>query len=73
MSRPLLFEEEDRLLRKLQKLDADEQRALQAFIGDFADRQCYETKEAMAARLLKRLGIGGPSRAAKWEADACPG
>jgi hypothetical protein len=57
MSRPLLFDEEDRLLRKLQKLDTDEQRAIRAFISDYADRQCYDTKEAMAERLLKRLGI----------------
>ena len=73
MSRPLLFDEEDRLLRKLQKLDTDEQRALRAFVSDFADRQCYETKEAMAARLLKRLGIVGPAGAGVREADACPG
>ena len=57
MSRPLLFDEEDRLLRKLQKLDTDEQRAIRAFISDYADRQCHDTKEAMAGRLLKRLGI----------------
>ena len=57
MSRPLLFDEEDRLLRKLQKLDTEEQRALRAFISDYADRQCYDTREAMTARLLERLGI----------------
>jgi hypothetical protein len=58
MSRPLLFEEEDRILRKLQKLDTDEQRAIRAFISDYADRQCYYPKEEIAGRLLKRLGIG---------------
>lgn len=58
MSRPLLFEEEDRILRKLQKLDTDEQRAIRAFISDYADRQCYYSKEEIAGRLLKRLGIG---------------
>ena len=57
MTRPLLFDEEDKILRKLQKLDADEQRAIRAFVSDYADRQCYEPKEAMARRLLKRLGI----------------
>ena len=61
MSRPLLFDEEDRLLRKLQKLDTDEQRAIRAFISDYADRQCYGTKEEMAGRLLKRLGITLPA------------
>lgn len=58
MSRPLLFDEEDKILRKLQKLDTEEQRAIRAFISDYADRQCYYSKEAMAERLLKRLGIG---------------
>jgi len=58
MSRPLLFDEEDKILRKLQKLDTEEQRAIRAFISDYADRQCYDTKEAMAERLLKRLGVG---------------
>ena len=77
MSRPLLFEEEDRILRKLQKLSVDEQRAIRAFISDYADRQCYETKEAMAGRLLKQLGIapaeskGGDG--ANREAGPCPG
>lgn len=73
MSRPLLFDEEDRLLRKLQKLDTDEQRAIRAFISDYADRQCYDTREAMAARLLKRLGIGGPAVGTEGGADSCPG
>ncbi|MBX3562652.1 MAG: hypothetical protein KF780_12680 [Sphingomonas sp.] len=57
MSRPWLFDEEDRLLRKLQKLDTDEQRAIRAFVSDYADRQRYATKEEMAAALLRRLGI----------------
>lgn len=61
MSRPLLFDEEDRLLRKQQKLDTVEQRAIRAFVSDYADRQCYETKEEMAARLLKKLGIVAPA------------
>ena len=61
MSRPLLFDEEDKILRKLQKLDTDEQRAIRAFIGDYADRQVYATKAAMAGRLLKRLGIDAPA------------
>ena len=78
MSRPLLFEEEDLILRKLQKLGADEQRAIRAFISDYADRQCYETKEAMAGRLLKRLGIATPTDSegrdgADREAGPCPG
>lgn len=58
MSRPLLFDEEDRILKKLQKLDTDEQRAIRAFISDYADRQRYSSKEEIAERLLKRLGIG---------------
>jgi hypothetical protein len=75
MSRPLLFDEEDRLLRKLQKLDTDEQRAIRAFISDYADRQCYDTKEAMAANLLRRLGIAVPAgtAAAGGEDRSCPG
>lgn len=75
MSRPLLFDEEDRILRKLQKLDTDEQRAIRAFISDYADRQCYDTKEAMAGRLLKRLGIDAPPALddAEQEAGQCPG
>lgn len=75
MSRPLLFDEEDRLLRKLQKLDTDEQRAIRAFISDYADRQCYATKEAMAANLLRRLGIKLPvgSGPAGGESGSCPG
>lgn len=75
MSRPLLFDEEDRLLRKLQKLDTDEQRAIRAFISDYADRQCYATKEAMAANLLSRLGIKLPigSEPAGGESGSCPG
>lgn len=74
MSRPLLFDEEDRILKKLQKLDTDEQRAIRAFICDYADRQCYDTKEAMAARLLKRLAIAPmPGNAANGEDGSCPG
>lgn len=77
MSRPLLFDEENKILGKLQKLGTDEQRALRAFISDYADRQIYETKQAMAARLLKRLGIGapmaGPEARAEPEANQCPG
>jgi hypothetical protein len=75
MSRPLLFDEEDRLLRKLQKLDTDEQRAIRAFISDYADRQCYSTKEKMAASLLRRLGIALPvgSEPASRGSGACPG
>lgn len=77
MSRPLLFDEEDKILRKLQKLGTDEQGAIRAFISDYADRQCYDTKERMAARLLKRLGIGAPAHGAgdgaDREADQCPG
>lgn len=75
MSRPLLFDEEDRLLRKLQKLDTDEQRAIRAFISDYADRQCYATKEAMAANLLRRLGIAPAvvGEAADREGRPCPG
>ncbi len=75
MSRPLLFDEEYRILRKLQKLDTDEQRAIRAFISDFADRQCYDSKEAMAGRLLKRLGISavrGGATAGR-EGEPCPG
>lgn len=75
MSRPLLFDEEDRLLRKLQKLDTDEQRAIRAFISDYADRQCYATKEAIAANLLRRLGIAPAVgiAAAEGEDGSCPG
>lgn len=77
MSRPLLFDEEDQILRKLQKLDTDEQRAIRAFISDYADRQCYYSKEAMAERLLKRLGIGaagaGAAATAEHEPKSCPG
>lgn len=77
MSRPLLFDEEDKILRKLQKLGTDEQRAIRAFISDYADRRCYDTKEAMAARLLKRLGIDpAPASAgdgAERERDQCRG
>jgi hypothetical protein len=77
MSRPLLFDEEDRLLRKLQKLDTDEQRAIRAFISDYADRQCYGTKEEMAGRLLRKLGIGVPVAEglghSEREAGQCPG
>lgn len=75
MSRPLLFEEEDRILRKLQKLDTEEQRAIRAFISDYADRQCYYSKEEVAGRLLKRLGIGAVASAstAEREAGPCPG
>lgn len=74
MSRPWLFDEEDRLLRKLQKLDTDEQRAIRAFISDLADRQCYDRKEAMAARLRKRLGMAPmPGSAADKEGGPCPG
>lgn len=75
MSWPLLLDEEDKILRKLQKLDTDEQRAIRAFISDYADRQCYETKEAMAARLLKRLRIEAPaaSGCAERETGQCPG
>lgn len=76
MSRPLLFDEEARLLGKLQKLGTDEQRALRAFISDYADRQCYETKEEMARRLLKRLGIGigfEVGGAAEHGTESCPG
>lgn len=74
MSRPLLFDEEDRLLRKLQKLDTDEQRAIRAFISDYADRQCYDTKEAIAANLLRRLGIAVPAGIATGAEDRpCPG
>lgn len=77
MSRPLLFDEEDKILRKLKKLDTEEQRAIRAFISDYADRQCYDTKEAMAERLLKRLGIGAsasePLASAEPGAEPCPG
>ncbi|MGQ0588653.1 MAG: hypothetical protein ACT4N8_03850 [Sphingosinicella sp.] len=74
MSRPLLFDEEDRILKKIQKLDTDEQRAIRAFISDFADRQCYDTKEEMVRRLLKRLGIGIEALArAPARAGQCPG
>ena len=75
MSRPLLFDEEDKILRKLQKLGTDEQRAVRAFISDYADRQCYDTKEAMAGRLLNRLGIDAPAAGdrAEREAGQCPG
>jgi hypothetical protein len=77
MSRPLLFDEEDKILRKLQKLDTDDQRAIRAFISDYADRQCYETKAAMAERLFKRLGIGPPlanaGDGAERKRDRCPG
>lgn len=77
MSRPLLFDEEDKILRKLQKLDTEEQRAIRAFISDYADRQCYFSKEAMAERLLKRLDIGAPRAgtavSAEQEANPCPG
>ena len=75
MSRPLLFEEEDRILRILQKLDTDEQCAIRAFISDYADRQCYYSKEEIAGRLLKRLGIGTVANAntAEREARPCPG
>jgi hypothetical protein len=74
MSRPLLFDEEDRLLRKLQKLDIEEQRALRAFISDYADRRCYETKENMARRLLQRLGIAVPVQGvAEERSNPCPG
>lgn len=77
MSRPLLFDEEDKILRKLQKLDSDEQRAIRAFISDYADRRCYDTKEVMAARLLKRLGIdpppAGAGDGAERKRDRCPG
>lgn len=77
MSRPLLFDEEDKILRKLQKLDTEEQRAIRAFISDYADRQCYYSKEAMAERLLNRLGIGVPVAeavaGAEQEAGPCPG
>lgn len=81
MSRPFLFDEEDKILRKLQKLDTEEQRAIRAFISDYADRQCYYSKEAMAERLLKRLGIATPAsepmanaeRGAEPGAEPCPG
>ena len=75
MSRPLLFDEEDKILRKLQKLDTDEQRAIRAFISDYADRQCYDTREAMAGRLLKRLGIDAPAALDDEERESgrCPG
>jgi hypothetical protein len=75
LSRPLLFEEEERILRKLQKLDTEEQRAIRAFISDYADRQCYYSKEEIAARLLKRLGIGGTASTAavKGASASCPG
>lgn len=77
MSRPLLFDEEDKILRKLQKLDTEEQRAIRAFISDYADRQCYYSKEAMAERLLKRLGIGLSAAeimaSAEKGAGPCPG
>jgi hypothetical protein len=77
MSRPLLFDEEDKILRKLQKLEADEQRAIRAFISDYADRRCYQTKETMAARLLERLGIEiphpGGGECDERKADQCPG
>ena len=35
----------------VQKLDTDEQRAIRAFVSDYADRQRYATKEEMAAAL----------------------
>ena len=73
MSRPLLFDEEDEILRKLQKLDTNDQRAIRAFVSDYADRQCYDSKEAMAERLLKRLGIGAAATSAEQEAGPCPG
>lgn len=77
MSRPLLFDEEDKILRKLQKLDTEEQRAIRAFISDYADRQCYYSKEALAERLLKRLGISAPVDEAmggtEVGAGPCPG
>jgi hypothetical protein len=77
MSRPLLFDEEDKILRKLQKLDTDDQRAIRAFISDYADRQCYDSKQAMAERLLKRLGIGvavaEAAASAEQGAGSCPG
>lgn len=77
LSRPLLFEEEGRILRKLQKLDGNEQRAISAFISDHAERRCCYSKEEIAGRLLKRRGIdpaavevaGGARR----EAGPCPG
>lgn len=72
MSRPLLFEEEDRILRKLQKLDTDEQRAIRAFISDYADRQCYYLKEEIAGRLLKRLGIVASAGGSAAEQEAGP-
>lgn len=62
MSQPWLFDEEDRLPKKLQKLNTEEQRALRAFVSDHADRQCYATKGEMAQRVLKRLGIGTDGR-----------
>lgn len=75
MSRPLLFDEEDKILRKLQKLDTDEQRAIRAFISDYANRQCYHAKEEMARRLLKRLGISLHANAGqtRHETNSCRG
>ncbi len=76
MCRPLLFDEEDKILRKLQKLEVEEQRVLRTFISDYADRRCYETAEAMAARLLRRLGIVSDfaaSAGAKPEGHQCRG
>lgn len=69
--------EQDEILNKLQKLDTEEQRAIRAFVSDYAARPCNEPREAMAARLLKRLGIdfrhAGDGARAKLKADQCPG
>lgn len=57
MTRPLLFEDEYRFINTLQKLDESDRRAVRAFVTDYADRQCYASKEEYARRFLKRLGI----------------
>lgn len=57
MARPLLFEDEQRFINTLDRLEEDQRRALRAFVTDFATRQCYGTKEEFAAKLLAKFRI----------------
>lgn len=56
MSRSLLFDEEGSMLKRLQKLDTNEQRSLRAFISDDADRQCCASKENLGGEPAQTAG-----------------
>lgn len=57
LTRPPLFEDEWSFLATLDRFEEDDRRALRAFVTDYGSRQCYQSKEVMATKLMAKLGI----------------